>query len=319
MTDRALPPGVRETPAAGRTPAKVPVWLTTRPLDQRKRMSAVNRSTLLKKLQRVLKKQYQPYKPNPDRSVLEHLLFAACVEDSHVERAEEAYAAVMDAFFDFNEIRVTTIGELAEVLRMLPDPAAAAWRLRRTLQSVFEANYSFDVENLRKQNLGKAIKLLENYVGVTPFMVSYVTQVALDGHAIPVDGGIVGVMVVLGLVNEKQAKTFKVPGLDRAVSKSKGLEFASLLHQLGADFIQNRYAPNLHKLLLDVDPDARDRLPKRSRKKAEPKKAEPKKAKAIPPRKKASSAAKLKDRKSAGKAAVKKKSPVRRLARKKPR
>ena len=78
--------------------------------------------------------------------------------------------------------RVTTVSELAAVMAALPEPEVAALRLKKVLQSVFESHYSFDVEPLKKQNLGKAVKRLEKYTGVTPFVVGYVTQAALGGH-----------------------------------------------------------------------------------------------------------------------------------------
>jgi endonuclease-3 len=105
--------------------------------------------------------------------------------------------------------------------------------------------------------------------GATNFAVAYVTQVALGGHAIPVDAGALGALEVVGLVEEKDVRAGVVPGLERAIPKSRGLDFASQLHQLGADFFANPYDPDLHKILLQINPDARNRLPKRRRKRAE--------------------------------------------------
>ena len=63
---------------------------------------------------------------NADRTVMEHLLFACCLEDARYEAAEEAFAALKHTFFDWNEVRVTSISELSEVMACLPDPRAAA-------------------------------------------------------------------------------------------------------------------------------------------------------------------------------------------------
>ena len=124
-----------------------------------------------------------------ERSVFEQLLFACCLENAHYDRAELAYAALTDtgSFFDFNEIRVSTVRELSEAMACLPDPPAAANRVKRVLQSVFESTYSYDLEELRKQNLGPAVDQLKKLDGATNFCVAYVTQSALGGHAIPVD------------------------------------------------------------------------------------------------------------------------------------
>ena len=59
-------------------------------------------------------------------------------------------------FFDWNEVRVTTVTELSQVLSRLPDPVKAAQRLKSNLQAIFEEFYTFDLDHLKKDNLGKA-------------------------------------------------------------------------------------------------------------------------------------------------------------------
>lgn len=240
-------------------------------------MATPNRSALLTKMHKVLKKHYTPV-PTPDRPVLEQLLYACCLENARYEQADKAYAAVSTTFFDWNEVRVSTVKELAEVMHMLPDPQAAAARLKRTLQSVFEASYTFELEGFKKQNLGQAQQKLAKYEGVTPFAVAYVTQASLGGHSIPLDQGLLDAFAVLGLVTPHDKATHSVPGLERAIPKNKGIEFSSLAHQLGADMTAGPYSPALHKILLEIAPDAKERLPKRPPKTAKP--AEPEKAKA---------------------------------------
>lgn len=224
---------------------------------------AVNRSALITKLYKVLKKHYQPVAAPSGRSLLENLLFAACLENTPYGVADEAYKAVSTAFFDWNEVRVSTVKELSEIMRMLPDPQAGANNLRRSLQSVFEANYSFDLEPMKKLNLGQAVQKLSGYDGVTPFAVSYVTQHSLGGHHIPLDSGAMGALAVLGLVDENETPKDGCAGMERAIPKNKGIEFGSLLHHLAVEFHANPFSTNLHKVLLEVDPEAKTRLPKR--------------------------------------------------------
>jgi endonuclease III len=226
-------------------------------------MASVSRTAQFAKVHKVLKKYYKPAARVADRPVLEHLLFACCLEDAHLEAAEEAFAAVVHTFFDWNEIRVTSIAELSEVMANLPDSRAAANRLKRILHSVFEANYNFDLEDLKKKNLGPTVKWLEKLDGTTPFSVAYVVQAGLGGHSIPIDTGTMRVLRILDLVTDKDAAAGAVPGMERAVAKSKGVEFGSLLHQLGADFSANAYAPTVREILLQINPDIADRLPKR--------------------------------------------------------
>jgi endonuclease-3 len=229
-------------------------------------MASINRSAVITKLYKVLKRHFQPAPPPPARTLFENLLFAACLENAPYAAAEAAFQAVSTALFDWNEVRVSTVKELSEIMKAHPDAASAANRLRRSLQALFEANYSFDLEPMKKLNLGQAVQKLSSYDGVTPFAVGYVTQFSLGGHSIPLDSGAMGALAVIGLVEEKHTAKDGCPGLERAIPKNKGIEFGSLLHLLAVEFHANPYSTNLHKILLEVDPEAKGRLPKRQAK-----------------------------------------------------
>lgn len=230
-------------------------------------MAAANRATILTKSHKVLKKHYKAASPPSNRSVLDHMLVAACLENSDPESAEKCLELLKEKFFDFNEVRVSAVRELAEVMRRLPDADAAARRVKGILQSVFEAQYSFDLEGLKKQNIGAAVKQLEKYDGATPFVVSYTTQNALGGHSIPLNQGAMLALRVLDVVSESEAAKYKVPGLERAIPKNKGVEYGSLLGQFGAQVLANPYSTNVKKILLEIDPDCKPRLPKKAPKK----------------------------------------------------
>jgi len=239
-------------------------------------MASNNRAALIEQLFKVLKKHYQPV-TTPNRSLLENLLFACCLEDAPYDKAEDCYARLEASYFDWNEVRVTTVRELGEVFGTIPNPISNALNLKNTLQSVFESQFTFDLEHLKKQNLGKTVALLESYKGTTPFTISYVTQHNLGGHSIPLGKGGIDIMTIIGAINEKEAAANKVPGLERAIPKSKGVEFSSLLHQLASDLIASPFSTKVRNILLEVDPDCKSRLPKRIDKKkleAEKKKKE---------------------------------------------
>jgi len=226
-------------------------------------MGSVSRTAQFANVSKVLKKHYKPVAADAQRTVLEHLMFACCLEDAPYDAAEEAFAALDHTFFDWNEVRVTTISELSEVMASLPDRPAAANRVKRVLQAVFEAQYSWDLEELRKKNLGPTVKWVGDLDGTTPFVLAYVVQSALGGHAIPVDNGTLRVLRMLDLISDEDFEARTVPGLERAVAKSKGIDFGSMLHQLGADFTKNPYSPRVRGILLQIDPGIEERLPKR--------------------------------------------------------
>lgn len=265
---------------------------------------ASNRAQIIGRVHDVLKKHYQPVSPTT-RSVLENLLFACCLEDGKYEQADECFSRLRESYFDWNEIRVTTVRELGETLKGIPNATANALNLKNTLQSVFESQYNFDLEHLKKLNLGKAIELLESYKGTTQFSVAYVAQMNLGGHSIPLGKAGVDIFYIVGAVNEKEAAAGTVPGLERAIPKAKGIEFGSLLHQFAADLIASPFSTNIRNILLEMAPDCKERLPKRVDKKkleAERKKQEEEALK----QRKAEEAAEKKAAEAAKKAAAKK-------------
>ncbi len=194
-------------------------------------MSATNRSKLISKLFLALKKHYSVPPASPSRPLLEHALYACLLEDCPSELADEGLAKLEQDYFDWNEVRVTTVTELSAVLSNLPDPTKAATRLKANLQAIFEEFYSFDLDHLKKENLGKAVAKFEKLPSMTPFVLSYIIQHGLGGHSIPIDYSAMVVMLVSGIASQNEASDGRVPGLERAIPKSKGIDFANLLHQ----------------------------------------------------------------------------------------
>lgn len=261
-------------------------------------MATPNRASLINRVLKVVRKHYKPVQSPKDRTLFEHLAFACLVENSPNELAEQVFNSLKQDYFDWNEVRVSTIRELTEVTKPLVDPPQAAARLKQTLHAVFEGVYQFDLETLKKQNIGASAKQLEKLKGSTPFVVSYVTQHALGGHSIPVNNGLLITMHVVGVISDAELKSGAVPGLERVVPKNKGVEVGSLLHQLGVEIGRNPYGTNARKLLLEIDPKCKDRLPKR--KAPEPPAPPPAPPAPLPAKGKAAKEEKKGDKKKAG-------------------
>lgn len=245
-------------------------------------MAASNRASRLTKLVTDLKKKFKPTKP-AERPLFETLLYATLLENSTHEAADKALAELEKVYFDWNEVRVSSRPELAERLKPLNDPSDAADRLKRTLQSIFETVYAFDLEAMKKQNLGQAVKQITAFDGVTPFVVAYATQQGLGGHAIAVNSGVLLSLQVMDVITEAEVKKHSVPGLERAIPKNKGVEAHTVLHQLGVEVNKNPYGTGAKKLLTELDPTCKDRLPKRpAKEKEKPAKAAAKKKRETP-------------------------------------
>ena len=182
-----------------------------------------------------LKKRYGAPEPEP-RPILEQLIYAICREGTTRDKADQAFRALRERFFDWNEIRVSSAREIEEVLHELPHADSRAQRLISLLQEVFETTFSFDLESLHKKGLKQAAKQLGRYEATNDHSVAWVIQQSLGGHAIPLDDAALRVVRRLGLIDEDQADTEAIrTSLEHLVPKARGPLFYEMISFLAGD------------------------------------------------------------------------------------
>ena len=207
-----------------------------------KKLKASERTTLLGKLTTQLKKRYgsKPHEPESPRAVLETLLYGTLLENAVDGQAEPALTAMVAGFHDLNEIRVSSIREIERTFPDLPEADWKSLRVKDALQHIFELNFTYDLDGLKKKAQEQAAGDLSEIPNSTPFMRLYVQQVGLGGHAMPVDRHQLALLRWLGLTDapatkEKKAKLepeeVAADELKSAVRKSDGPLFAYLLRQ----------------------------------------------------------------------------------------
>lgn len=280
-------------------------------------MSTKSRSDRIQLLHKVVTKHFTPVPQSDDRSVLENLIYGCCLEDADYEQADEAFHRLQESFFDWNEVRVTTITELCETVHNLPDPPATAVRVKKNLQSLFESRYSFDLEDMVKMNQGKAVQELENLAGMSKFVLGYMVQNSLGGHSIPVSKSIMDVLLMTEIVTEAEAAKWMAPGLERTVPKTKGAAFSSCLHQFAVGIAASPGSQKFKAILKEAGgtekkakkPAAKKATKKAAKKKTPAPEAEAVEAPASKPSKKAA-------KKTSAKAAVAKNTPAKAPAKK---
>jgi len=187
----------------------------------------------LTRAQAALKKKYPLADADPvERTVLEELIYAACRENATAETADRAYASLRKTFIDWNEVRVSTVQEVADALRPLQQPGTRAKRIVALLQAVFEERYSYDLSDVLKKGLKDTARKLRFYKeGVNDFAVAWVIQRTLAGHAIPIDAATLRVLQRLGVVEPGEPESYEAlrGSLEHVIPKSKGPEFTDLM------------------------------------------------------------------------------------------
>ncbi len=199
-------------------------------------MATPSKAQLLTNVHDLLKKRYKPKAdPHPGRlTVLEAVVYGICHEGMTRDAAAKALARFKSDYFDWNEVRVSSLVELQSTLAGFPDSEGRARRIRKFLRQMFQKTYGFTLEVLVKKPLKEALKVLGEYEAfASDFVTATVIQQALGGHGMPVDEEIRRPLARLG-INEPDAASLRST-LERAVPKNRGVEFLGLIEDLAHD------------------------------------------------------------------------------------
>lgn len=191
--------------------------------------SSIDKHAVFAKLLKSLGRTFgAPQKP-PALPILELMLFAICLENVEYESAVRAFERLRKCFLDWNEVRVTSLAELESVLGNLPGSDARSLRIRHLLMHVYDHQYSYVLDGMRKRTHESVNRQLSRIKHLTPFARNYVVQVGFAGHSLPFDQSMLDAAVWLGLIpvgcREDEASDL----VKALVKKADGLEFCWLL------------------------------------------------------------------------------------------
>src|SRR5262245_43138360 len=215
------------------------------------RTKSADKQEVCRKVTSMLKKAYAATPPKQDLPVLETLLYAVCLENSAPDQAGVVYARLLNAFHDLNEVRVSSISELQPTFADLSDPEWRAARVKGALQFVFETNYAFDFESLRRKTAELAAKQLSKIPALSPFVRAYVMQHCLESHVLPIDAHMHAALVWVGLTPGDETPEQAGEHLRPFVRKADAPLFCHLLGSLAND-------PRRARILASLPPEAED-------------------------------------------------------------
>jgi hypothetical protein len=187
-------------------------------------------SKKIQKLYRLLKQKPGRHAPVEFEEPVDALVFAIVSENLTESQAHAAMKKLRDYFVDWNDLRVATVEEIAEVLGQdIPPARNIAATLVGSLNAVFEKHNMLSLQSLRKLGKRPAKILLEKLNGATPFIVDYCMLTSMQGHAIPLTPKTIEFLKTGQLIHA-EATYEEVEGfLCRLISIKNACEFYSLL------------------------------------------------------------------------------------------
>jgi len=201
-------------------------------------MATQSKAQFLTDIHNQLKKRYKvAAEPSPAKmTILEAAVFGACHENATQEQAAEALTRFKANYFDWNEVRVSSLEEIQGTLDGLDHAEERALRIRRFLRQLFEKTYSFTLDALAKKPLKESVKVLQEYeIFSSDFILATVVQQSLGGHAIPISDDDRRALERLGVADGETDTPSLRSTVERAIPKTRGFEFSQLIEALTSD------------------------------------------------------------------------------------
>jgi len=124
--------------------------------------------------------------PEPT-SPIEQLVLAQLAWDSTPTAAARAFKKLKEEMIDLNDVRVSTVREIAIVIRDdHPRANECARNLSKSLHDVFRREHAVTLDSLLNMGRREAKQYLESLDGVNHYVAASLMLWSLGGHAIPV-------------------------------------------------------------------------------------------------------------------------------------
>jgi len=189
-------------------------------------------SKKVRELYRSLKARYRKVSKISYDEPTDALVYAIVSESMTEPETESAIKGLADYFIDLNELRVSQVEEIVEVLgEDMPVTRNIAITITRVLRAVFDKYNTISLEAFKKIGKRPARQALEKMDGTSRFVVNYCMLTALRGHAIPLTKGMIEYLRSNELVHPEADEQDIEGFLLRQISAQNAYEFYALLRR----------------------------------------------------------------------------------------
>ncbi len=191
----------------------------------------------LKKLCTKLSKTYK-VDDTPATNTPTEVLIIACLNSVTTEsKALSAYKKLINAFTDFNDLRVCRTIEIVDIIgKSFPKSNEVASRITGTLNDIYARNHTVTLENLNEGGKREAKAFLESLPSSNHYINSLIMMKSLGAHAFPLCEPMLDMLRGEKVVNPT-AKIDDVQGfLERQISSTNLHAIYSVIRQHSDEF-----------------------------------------------------------------------------------
>ena len=164
--------------------------------------NATKHAEELRSLCKKLVKEHKPEEKKPQEP-LWSLVRGAMSYDVPDERVEQAIRVIEKEFVDLNELRVATELEVQDLLGMRYPAIEERVRLiTAALNGIFEKEHTLSLDRLKEVSRRDARQFLRELPEMKPFVEAYVMLYSFDGHAFPIDDGMLAYLTEEEILEE---------------------------------------------------------------------------------------------------------------------
>lgn len=166
---------------------------------------------------------------------LDQLMRGILSRTASESRAAAAWSRLRDATVDLNELRVTPVSELVEIIgRDYPQARFVAEQISRTLHAIFNRLHCLNLDFMKSSTRADAESFLNGLDGIDAHARANVIMGTLGAHAIPVDDHMLSYLQ-RGRYVDQEVKRHEVQTfLERHIKARDGVTFYRSLKRYAA-------------------------------------------------------------------------------------
>ena len=191
-----------------------------------------NYSRKIQKLHSSLNRKYPKVQKVIHDEPTDAIIYGIICSRLDEKTTEAAIKRFSDYFIDLNDLRVSRIEEIVEMLgEDTPVTREVALTITTVLRAIFNEYHKVSLEGLKKTGKRPARHALEKMEGINRFIVDYCMLTSLQGHAIPITEGMIAYLKSKELVYPDASEQEIGGFLAKQISAKKGYEFYALLRR----------------------------------------------------------------------------------------